>query len=813
MALRRLFIVVLVLTALWGLYSFVKPEDDPLGKIKQVLTQWTTTQPVEKVYLQFDKPYYAAGEDIWFKAYVVSGSGHNLTNLSNVVDVELVSEHGAIAQHIKLQLQSGIAAGDLALPDTLKQGIYHLRAYTRYMLNAGSDYFFDKAINIINIQTTPHINVNKTAATGNIDVQFFPESGYLVNGINSTVAFKAIGADGAGVNVSGIITDNQGRQVVSFESMHLGMGKFQLIPVKGLTYQANITDINGEKRTIALPKAIDEGYVLLATNDDFQRLRIKVVTSKANRANKPLFITAQSRGELLFTEKIIPTGNASFLFIPKSKFSSGIIQLTLFSSTGEPLNERLVFIQNPDQLHLTLATDQSTYAPRQQVKVDLLAEAPMHQPAVANFSVAVTDETKVPVNPDDENNIYANLLLTSDLKGYIEQPAWYFNHPPNETAAALDVLMLTQGYRRFEWRTLMNNALPPQPYPAEKGLQVAGTVLNDNGKPVANGKVTLYDLDSIQFTRETITDKHGRFTFNNLVFDDSVRFIVQARNAKNKKDVNIKMDSPVVFNASSNWDIGALTPGSTGNLAVYTQSSKQLYQQERIHGLGNHVFTLQEVTIREKKELMKYSSNLNGPGNADQIIQGKELRDIGCINISDCLQGRLLGVVFRNGIPYSTRGYSPMQVIVDGVYVEASYLNTLNYNDIQGIEILRTAGLTSIYGGRGGNGVLLVTTRHGGDDDDYPEPIFGRGITTYYPIGYYRARTFYAPHYGSPKTINDVADLRTTIHWQPNLVTNQAGKTSFTYFNAGSKGTYRVVVEGLDHGGHIGRAVYHYRVQ
>jgi len=815
MAYKRFFIVLLVFAGIIGVCSFVNFADDPLVKIKQQLEKWTTEQPIEKVYLHLDKPYYAAGDDIWFKAYVVCGTNHQLSALSGIVNVELIDERDSIKQSIKLPLEAGTANGDFALPDTLRQGNYRIRAYTNYMRNAGSGYFFNKAITIINTIKSTKTKTSLNTATGKTDVQFFPEGGYLVNGISTKVAFKAIAPNGLGTAIKGTITDSKGQEVAQFTSKHLGMGEFAMTPVAGVTYQAKIINADGTESTVTLPKAIDKGYVLSIADSDPQNLSVKITTSRSLFADDPtrqVTLVAQSAGKIYYTAKS-KTGAALFTsVIPKSTFPSGIAQFTLFSSTGEPLNERLAFIQNPDQLNLNVTADKQVYAPQQKVRMTLDA-LNNRNPAAGNFSVSVTDETRVPVDEDTENNIMANLLLTADLGGYVERPGYYFNKPDAQTRADLDVLMLTQGYHRFEWKQILNNDFPAKKYQPENSLQVSGTVLTTGGKPVINGKVTLYNLDSIMFTRDALTDEHGRFAFKNLTFDDSVRFIVQARTDKNKKDVDIKMDKLLPASTSGNTNTRDFNINVSSNLSAYAQSSKQFYAEERRNGLGNHVFSLQEVIIKEKKELLSASSNLNGAGNADQIIFGKELREFGCANISDCLQGRLLGVIFRNGIPYSTRDYKPMQLIVDGAYMEGHYLNTLNYNDIQGIEVLRNIGLTAIYGSHGTNGVMVVTTRRGGDDNDEPEPIYGRGITTYYPQGYYKARKFYSPQYDRPQTNKQLADLRTTIYWKPNLLTGKDGKAYFEYFNAGGKGTYRVVVEGIDNDGHLGREVYRYKVE
>jgi TonB-dependent SusC/RagA subfamily outer membrane receptor len=178
-----------------------------------------------------------------------------------------------------------------------------------------------------------------------------------------------------------------------------------------------------------------------------------------------------------------------------------------------------------------------------------------------------------------------------------------------------------------------------------------------------------------------------------------------------------------------------------------------------------------------------------------------------------------VGVIFRNGIPYSTRsvgfsGSRPMQIIVDGTYVESDFLLSLNPHDISSVEVLRSGGNTAIYGMRGGNGVLIINTKRG---DEYTPSTYAQyapGVTTYMPKGFYVAREFYNPVYAGPKATHGIApDLRTTIHWEHNLVTDNDGNLNFDFFNADSKGTYRVVIEGIDADGYLGRQVYRYKVE
>ncbi|OKS89551.1 carboxypeptidase-like regulatory domain-containing protein [Mucilaginibacter polytrichastri] len=889
------------------LFGFIKADDDPIKKAAAQLEKWVNEYPQEKVYLHFDKPYYAVGDDMWFKAYVTVGPRHQLSALSGALNVELIDDKDSVKQSIKIPLSAGLGQGDFALSDTLAAGSYRIRAYTNWMRNAGPDYFFDKTIQIGNAAkntvytktsytyTTqngkPVINVlvnyadldgkpyankevnyrvqlnNKDVSRGKgitdskgdlpiafinplqvpvkqgaittkikveekltvtsvlpiravsakVNVQFFPESGNLVNGLPSKVAFKAVGDDGLGKPISGVVLDNDNQEVTKIATQHLGMGTFILVPEAGKTYHAQLTYEDGSQGSVALPKALDQGYVLVINNNiinDPDHIAIRIIASPA-LADSEINLMAQYGGSVCFAAKNKLTNGAIAAKIPKDRFPSGIVQFTLFSAAGEAINERLVFVNRADGLKLAVKTGQQTYAPREKVKLELTANSPDDKPVEASMSAAVVDETKVPVDESDETTILSSMLLSSDIKGYIEKPNYYFTSNDKQTHDDLDLLMLTQGYRRFEWKQLMSDTFTPPVYEPEKTLQVSGRVHTSNNKPVANGKVTLFTTAGGVFILDTLTDANGHFAFKNLAFKDSIRFIIQARTAKNKKDVDIDLDNVGRQQVTTNVNAPDIAMNMNNTMLPYLQSSKLFYQQQIKYGVGNHNIMLKEVTITEKrKPVLENSSNLNGPGNADQVLKSDQFANMGCADITICLQGRLLGVVFRGGIPYSTRSpNNPMQVVVDGVSVSADYLSMISPYDIGSIEVLRSIGNTAIYGAQGGAGVIIVNTKRGNEVSDNGYQRYTPGLIRYSPKGYYRARTFYSPQYDDPKTNTALADMRSTIYWNPEIITGKDGKAAIEFFNAGSKGTYRVVVEGIDNDGHIGRHIYRYKVE
>lgn len=905
MIFKKIPLIIVAFVATIAFYGFKNGGDDPIKKAATQLEEWVTSSPQEKVYLHFDKPYYAIGDDIWFKAYISIGPRHKLSGLSGALNVELIDDRDSIKQAIKIPIIAGIAYGDFALSDTLNEGSYRIRAYTNYMRNFDPAYFFDKTISIggiakngiytksnfsyntqngqqqvkavinyadadgkafanhdvsyqvvlndkdiekgkgitdaqgdlavlfINanpalyrsgriitrIKTDTKITVTKTvmikAASGNVDIQFFPESGSMVSGLPSRVAFKAVGADGLGAAISGIVTDDANQEVAKINTLHLGMGSFAIMPQPGKRYKARLTFSDGSQSNVNLPPVKTEGYITAINNSaDPDNIIVRIYASETLHG-KEISLVAQSSGVIYYAAKNKLESGMLSAKIPKSKFPIGIVQFTIFDEAGNSINERLVFINRTDGLKLNITPAQQSFKVREKVQLDITSITPEDKPVISTLSAAVIDETRVPVDASDETTILSGMLLSSELKGYIEKPGYYFE-PGNKNAQAdLDLLLLTQGYRRFEWKQIMNDVFPPIVFQPEKTLQIAGRVHTGNNKPVVNGKVTLFATKGGTFVLDTLTDKDGRFKFSDLVFKDSVRFVIQARTEKNKKDVEIELDNSVKQIVTPNSNAADAEANVSSTILPYLQSNKKFYEQQLRSGVGNHNILLKEVVITENKKPLAYSSNLNGPGKADQVIKSDVFENMACANIADCLQGRVLGVVFRGGVPYSTRGNSgPMQIILDGVYVDKDFLSSISQYDIGSIEILRSGANLAIYGSNGGNGVMIINTKRGNERTASSVQRYASGVVTYSPKGFYQARQFYSPQYDDPKTNTALADLRTTIYWKPNIVTDAAtGKATISYFNAGSKGNYRVVIEGMDEDGRIGRKVLRYAVE
>ncbi|HEY8930482.1 MAG TPA: carboxypeptidase regulatory-like domain-containing protein [Mucilaginibacter sp.] len=797
-------------------------ETSEINSIAAKLKLFTDSVKTEKAYLHFDKPFYATGDTIYFKAYVTAGGQHQLSGVSTVLHVELIGPDNRIAASILPQLNNGLGWGDFALPDTLKPGAYHIRAYTNWMRNSAAPDFFDHEILIgaVVSKGIPEAAVrpNKqnqpmaAVAGSKTDVQFLPEGGSLIAGNYSKIAFKAVAPDGTGSNIKGTITDDTGGQVCSFETSHLGMGVFNIVAHQGRTYKANITYADGSTGAVDLPKAVNAGYTFNLSNVA-DTIRLRITAGSSSNIDK-LSLIAQSGGVVYYAAESTPGSRFFSAVIPANKFPTGIAQFTLFGPSGEPLNERLAFINNDaDQLKLKVVAG-NTYKPRQKVNMTLNTLGANDKPAAGSFSVAVTDEINVPADENDETTILSNLLLTSDLRGTVEQPNYYFADVNDKTRADLDLLMLTQGYRSFIWKQVLDGANLPVKYQSEKTLVISGTVKR-NGKIVPGAKIKLFTIAAGGLMRDTLTDSNGRFAFNNLEFADNTKFVVQSRVEKGQDDVTLDLDTlspPTIDLKRTGKDRRFVA--KKADTAAYMLNQRRFYEEQQKYGINKTSIVLKEVKVEDKKPMpIPHSQNLNGSGQADQVLTAKDIERFICGRLKDCLQGVLRGVKFRSdGTPTWDGQYIKIPVMIDGTIVESDEFDDIRPDDVEGIEFIYGPRYGAIYGGIAADGLIMITTKPARRTDNIHYR-YAPGVVTYKPQGFYKARKFYSPQYDNPKTNQKMADLRSTIYWNPNIITDKDGKASFSYFNADGKGTYRVVIEGIDDDGNLGRQVYRYKVE
>lgn len=912
MILKRILLTTCLIFTL-AAAAFAQEDSVALTTVIQKVTKYTNTYPTEKVYMHFDKPYYAVGDTIWFKAYVTVQE-HMLSGISKIVYVDLITNRDSIVTSLRLPVINGVASGDIVLPQlSFQEGNYHVRAYTNWMRNFDDSYFFTKNIMIgntvdeknpvnthidftntenagaenitakviykdqdgvpyinrkvswkvvgedestidkgkgqtdgngmlavnfssnkagvfatadlvtdleVNYKKTIHNSFSLSTASVSKDVQFFPEGGNLVSGIRTKVAYKAISSSGLGIDIKGTITEGNGTvPVVSFNSQHLGMGYFYLTPEAGKSYKANIDFPDGTHGSYDLPRTMDDGIDLAVYNNNPDSLFIKISSNNdflQKFSNLRFYIIAQSGGTIYYaaqTKLNSPTFGAA---IPKNKFPTGILQVTLLSSEGDPLSERICFIQHNDVINMAVNTDKPVYLQRQRVHMTLTAKN-KDVPALGSFSVAVTDESKVPYDENSESTILSNLLLTSDLKGYIEKPNYYFNHVDSTRRTNLDILMLTQGYRRFSYSDVVYDKNPQIYYMPEQGINVSGTLRTTMGLPVAHANIHLTIPDKIFYT-DARTDASGNFVFTNLVFQDSSKVILNAKNNPGAGNLAISPNGETFPSVTKNINAPDNVTNIDSVLTTYLKNTKRQY--------GNHI--LKEVVIKAKPQEKKpshldHASLVGLSQEPDHLINGAQLT--GCNDLLTCLKGSAMGLMFDNDQFYIARDYNtgnkstPVQVYMDGMPVETTYLMNIQPASVESVEIFLNNGITNIGAMNNTKGVLEVNSKVKPKGEkislsQLKQMIGTPNLVTITPMGYAKTMEFYVPKYAVAKPSIEYPDLRSTIYWNPKIITDKTtGKASFDFPNADGMGNYRVVVEGIDIDGNLAHYVYHYKVQ
>ena len=909
-------------------------------KIIAAADSFRNKHPIEKLYLQFDKPYYAVGDTIWFKAYLITATYPEPRDKSGLFYVELANDSNKVVTRMMLPLANGLSWGNITIDKkNIPEGIYTLRAYTNRMRNFGDDYIFKKnfyiegasesawlvnpKINLIKDNGTEkaHLSLQfnklnnepvrlqdmelqvfdgkklwyksplQTKTDGSLDLdftlktrakqvtilaknidkgdenhkvvipisfnrpesmdlQFMPEGGNLVAGLPAFVAFKAIGENGKATAVQGEIVDSHQQPVASFKSVRKGMGAFDLIPQAGETYTAKVILQGGVEKNYSLPHVKTAGTVLKIR--EIKGSDSLAVTVTSTQENGSYYLVGQSRGIICYAAVINLLNNAVKAKISATNFPTGIARFTVLNAEKQPLNERIVFINHYDNLQIALNTDKPIYKSRDSIALQVQVNDIFGRPVRGSFSLAVTDDTQVKTDSTGSGNMISNLLLTSDLKGDVDEPGYYFQPDPDGSIKQqLDNLLLTQGWTGYDWPAIFT---PPKQlqYPAEQEFAIKGKVVNVFNKPVVNTHVIVFSKKPT-FVLDTITDKGGHFIFRHIVPLDTPAYLVQARN-RNGKSFNVSVDvdefKPPVFMASAEnklpWYVNtdtALINHAKNNIAA---------EKEQLTGSG-HV--LKEVIISAKK-IIKDSQNLNGPGNADQVIDEQELEKAGKKTFLQLLQEKIPG--FREGffqlsgspdfqkvredrifaafivddIDAATKGNidqfwyfingKPVKFIIDGIPLYKimtmtlpaitninDYLNSHSAEDIKGIEVNSSTTYAMRYVpiewarlvAPSDIAFVEITTRSGNGPGISNTP----GTYLYKPLPFSLPKQFYSPRY-PVKNKDTIKDYRSTIFWAPNVLTDKDGKATVSFYAADKKGTYTVIFEGTDGNGTIGSA-------
>ncbi len=769
--------------------------------IDSMMKVYTEKYPQEKLYLQFDKKAYNPGERVWYKAYLFSG--FDPSSISKNLYAEVYDANGNLILRNTAPIYKSAAWGSFDLPASFSGTRIHVRAYTSWMLNFDTSFVFTRDLRIIGSPADSSGHNEQPV----ISLHFFPEGGDLVAGVENTIAFKAEDTYGQPHKISGILYDQSGKELVTFSSIHDGMGKFILAPDKQDVFYAKWNDEKGIEHKTDLPPVKSSGISLRIVNMN-GKLIFSVSKPAESAANQQVIIIAHMNQQMVYRAVVnLQTVTMNGGSIPTGELPTGILQITVFDMNQFPLAERICFINNHNyssEIRLNMSGKSLKKRGRNVLDIEL------SDTAESNVSVAVTD-AEVDGNRPWDDNIITSLLLTGDLHGFVKNPYYYFQNNSDSLIQQLDLVMLTHGWRRFKWEDLAKGRLPVIKYPVENFLSLNADVLGIQYSRIASDEsmnVIVYNKDSSSRMMSIPYTNNGKFRLSGLIFFDTAKLYYQFNT--NRK---LSEESAVIFKnglyggarkiRSFSMTIPAWSAEDSSLIrksrAVYAEASRLNEQNQKVQYLGAVVVRGRIKSNKEKLDEL-YSSGMFSGGNATIFDVGSDATAFASLNIFNYLQSKVAGlqITMAGSTPtMSWRGGTPV-LYLNEMPVDAGSVANMSMADIAMVKVFSPGESGVISGGSGG--VIAVYTKKGADRP--PDPSI-KGLEMTRVPGYSAKREFYSPDYLiNPETETD--DIRTTLFWNPNL-TGNSNKTRYSipFYNSDLTHIFRVIIEGYTSDGKL----------
>ncbi len=758
--------------------------------------------PQEKAYVQFDKNVYNPGESIWFKAYLFTG--FDPSPYSKNFYAELWDGSGKLMDRKVLPINESVAASAFDIPADYKGSRLHIRAYTSWMLNFDTAFIFEKDLRVVNKNADSVI-----AAKEDFLLEFFPEGGDMVAGLENNVAFKANDDHGLPVTVSGTVKDANGKSISDFRTVHNGMGRLLLLPEKGDQFHAEWKDPKGVVHTTDLPAVKASGAVLKVLVDK-QGLLFSISRPPSDSGHAQLKVIAHMNQQLVYKALVnLKESFSSSGHIPVSQLPTGVIQVTVFDANDVPLAERVVFNNTH---HYDFSATMKITARSTVKRGRNVVELTLPDSLRCNMSMVVTD-AEVDGKRKTDDNIISHMLLTGDIRGYVKDPFYYFSNNSDSLAQQLDLVMLTHGWRRFRWDMIARNRTPVIKYPVQDYLSIGAEVLGIDPSRIAKDESMVVILQRKDAPSTMLTIPHtvgGKFNLSGMQFSDTAKAFYQFTVNR-----NLSNEAAVIFNTG-------ILPGSRYikpypmRGPAWSASDSSLIRKNRVvadlvaknREDFKNIKTLAAVVVRghtksasEKLE-EQYTSALfqGGDGMVFDLLNdpvGNAYPDI-----FTYLQGKVAGLnIITN--PGSTslqwRGGTP-SLYLNEMPVDVDQIKSTSVADIAMVKVFRP-GAGVAFGG-GGGGTIVIYTKKGGDIKSDPNI---KGLESARLIGYAPMRQFYVPNYLQDPE-RDSTDNRTTIYWNPYIITDRGRSSlSFSFYNSDITHQLRVILEGFDSEGKLTR--------
>jgi hypothetical protein len=725
------------------------------------------------VYLQTSKSIYGTQEDVWFKGYVLDAQFFLPSGKSKILFVQLIEDKtDKVVWEKKYEIENGFVNGHLFLDSELAEGTYTLAAYSSfsYTLNA-KEFYAVKKFKVI--KTLGHkVIVNQVLKDSTIQFATYPEGGNLVSGIQSVLAFKAVDSNGLPVNVSGTLYENNS-PLIDFKSRHAGMGSFVFTPDANKQYHIQLT-APASNKLFTLAKIYQSGKALQLIGQTKEALTFKVSQSAALSEGN-VYIRLQVRG-VVYSVAIGLLKKELIVTLPLKNIPQGIAEVTLFNGDLVPEAERLVYVNPEQKLYIKTELNKDSYGTREKATLKISVTDQDGQPAVAHLGLSIYD--KLYQNKQDSKNILTHYLLSTQLKGTIYDPVYYFNDMNKDRQQALNLLLLTQGWRSYVWEEsnlrAQGNTLRPIVFDE---LKAKIRVKNSDTKikePLPQG-VIISSADEHKGTNLLLADATGVFpvTPNDLKKGEggSVYLKLMAPHDSqyriNVKDFSFEEINKERKRRTTFYPIPAVSESKTKVSSAFANRTD--------------INQLKEVVITSKKNIVfrdKFIGKLDSLARADMgtidyvCTLTNILNDPMCICHPSVLKKKPV-----EGESYRIyEGFKWLAGDCSHYSITGQYDSRYHYRDLTESELLE---------------------------------MFNIAVVT----GYYGKKVFYEPIYDEV-TINDpLPDYRNTLYWKPDLITNELGEATVSFFCSDINTVFLGSIEGVSGDGLLGAANFEFTVK
>jgi hypothetical protein len=744
----------------------------------------------EKLYLHTDKDFYTAGEIMWFKIYALDVFTNKPINESKLAYLELLDINNSPVSRVKVEMNLKGGSGSVQLPITVNSGYYTIRVYTNWMKNDGPALFFHKKIGIIN--TLKNLDNQAPASSNLYRLTLYPEGGNLVEGLTSRVAYHISDRLGKGVKGKGFLVDENNDTLSIFSPYKFGMGTFDLVPRKGVHYKVGFVTDQGTLITQDLPKAYESGYVMSV--EEVPTGLKATVTTNIRSGYPEVYLMCQAKQVVKWSQRAVLENGITSFYISKSDLAEGINQFTLFNNQQLPVCERLYFVQPTSRHSLLVRSDLKEYGRRKPVflSVDSLRNLK------TNLSLSVYQLDAY--STDLTENIVEYSWLTSELKGDIEQPSYYFSPFNEEVKRTTDYLMLTHGWRRFNWENILN-ASPGKSFMIEhSGQQISARVTDPQTNLAVKDVQVFLSIPGATYKLYTaVTNKDGIAKFPVQDFYGSSEIVLQPSDRKD-----------------SIYKIEVLSPFYESYLTqhypplILNSSFKEVLEKNSISMQAEHVYSpdlLKQFALPHQQDTLPFYGTPMYTYRFDDYKRFTTMEEVLREYVREISVGvKGTGTSLRVKLLNEDEKVNYQEniiVLVDGVPL-------LDPNVIFSYDPLKLKGVDVITK----NYVIGPSTYHAlANFYSYTGTFEGfepaRSAVTIDYEGLQLQRRFYSPEYATePAVQSRIPDLRTTLYWSPDV----SSKT-ISFYTGDNKGNYLVVIQGIDENGEPLNAITQFTVR